>query len=243
MNPPDHTVQVDSPKPQANQSKPMADHFFLDPAPDEPENNSRLVLISRKALEMSGLWRQLLSLAFPTQRVDHMNRPIVPLKVDYHKEKQASYPIMPVSYKKVCTKQVLTWITEFCEYHCNDPEWKELNAAYIDDFDEDDLQLEYLRLKEPISFWDWKFISDIAGEPFGDDPNKRANFYDLMIAAHYLNIESLIHIGGKYMSEQLTSFTLQDTGRKLGMTLFEESPVQRMIISQARQSQQQENSL
>ena len=72
------------------------------------------------------------------------------------------------------------------------------------------------RLSELPCFFDWLFITGVGG---GEklSPSKRADFYDLMMAAHYLQLEALVLLGGKYICRQISGQTVEYVRSLLGI--------------------------
>ena len=127
--------------------------------------------------------------------------------------------VIPLS-NSACTTDTLKHIVTYCENHINDTPWDP--SSRFDDFEEDEYDLEEARLQESICFWDNEFLNKVAKRNTPNehtwDADKREKFYDLMVAAHYLAIESLVETGGKWIAKQVKGKNPDVVREILGMT-------------------------
>lgn len=115
---------------------------------------------------------------------------------------------------EAATKACLTSIVQFLNYHKNDPTI-EKKPSFDDDFDVDDLE-RTAKGGEPLNYWDRKFLEAIYnntnevgisnnGNNTVTTNNSRAAFYDLVIVAHFLQINPLIEAASRYLCRQISS--------------------------------------
>ena len=64
------------------------------------------------------------------------------------------------------------------------------------------------------------------------NPQNRAGFYDVMIAAHYLQLEPLVLLGGKYICRQITCKSVKDVRSLLGIVNDLEPEVEARIVEE-----------
>lgn len=109
-------------------------------------------------------------------------------------------PLVHPACTSVTTERIVKW----CEYHCDDPR---LNQLLIDDFDADEYDVHQTRLQELLSYWDRRFISI----------ENLAELYDLLVAAHFLQISGLIEVGAKHICSLIAGKTCEEVRQILNI--------------------------
>lgn len=117
-------------------------------------------------------------------------------------------------HNESCTAEVLTKIAEWCEYHVDDAAFKA--DTTFDTFDEDEYEKEADELKELPCYFDYHFMVTLGG----GETLKKDNlplFYNVMIAAEFLELKDLVLLGGKYICRQISGQTPDYVRELLGI--------------------------
>ncbi|KAF7492955.1 E3 ubiquitin ligase complex SCF subunit sconC [Sarcoptes scabiei] len=196
----------------------------------EPSDSNEKLPITRRAARLSIYLRDVLDLndqqAFhdsPGKKSSN-SRSILTDNCD-------SIVTIPLRNQSCCNLNTMKNIIRWCEYHCDDP--KLITNNREDSIDEDDgggatgagssvlggVDQRRKVLDELPSYWDRRFLSDIVGD---EDPNlgwsKRADLYDLLIAAHFLQIQPIVEIGGKFICSTIKDKSIEQVRNFLGIT-------------------------
>lgn len=125
-----------------------------------------------------------------------------------------NHPTIPLKHQSACNRKTMKNIIRWCEYHCDDPK---IGEASVDDYDEDEYSKQ-TKLEELPSYWDRRFLADIAGD---EDPvngwQNRGDLYDLLIAAHFLQIQPIVEIGGKFICQAIKERNVEQVRNFLGI--------------------------
>ena len=127
----------------------------------------------------------------------------------------ANCPTIPLINHTACNVNTMKNIIRWCEYHCDDPK---LNDNNFEDSEEDEYARRTRKLEELPSYWDRRFLADIAGDE--DQTNgwqNRADLYDLLIAAHFLRINPIVEIGGKFICQSIRERNVEQVRNFLGI--------------------------
>lgn len=123
---------------------------------------------------------------------------------------------------EAATEACLNSIVQFLNYHKNDPTI-EKKPSFDDDFEVDEVE-RAAKGDEPLNYWDRKFLEAIYNNNNNNNEvgnssssssgntataaaasNSRAAFYDLVIVAHFLQINPLVEAASRYLCRQISS--------------------------------------
>lgn len=103
--------------------------------------------------------------------------------------------IIPLPHES-CNSAAVKRVIQYCEYHCEDPQ-VEPRDSVLEEHEDDDYDVDHARKLELPTYWDRHFIAI----------KDRGEFYDLLLAAHYLQIPGIIEVGGKFICRNLANKT------------------------------------
>ena len=122
--------------------------------------------------------------------------------------------VLRLTGSPACNHDTVTRLVSWMNYHILDEEF-EKNCRF-DHFDQSEFHLQQQRLNELPCFFDWNFITQLGG---GEtlSPHKRTDFYNLVILADQLGLNSLVVLAGKYICSNIQKKSVEEVRNILGL--------------------------
>lgn len=114
-----------------------------------------------------------------------------------------------------CKVGAIKSIGDWCDYHTTDALFEA--TCRFEEFDEDEYEKEQARLLEQPCYFDWNYICKLGGDGERLNPKNRGQFYDVMIAANYLQLDNLVLLGGKYICRYIAGKSVDQVRSALGI--------------------------
>lgn len=114
-----------------------------------------------------------------------------------------------------CNFDAIKSICDWCDYHTTDALFEA--TCRFEEFDEDEYEKEQARLLEQPCYFDWNYICQLGGGSERLNPKNRGHFYDVMIAANYLQLDNLVLLGGKYICRYIAGKSVDQVRNILGI--------------------------